>query len=57
MTQLKALPVLLPGKAQQEQYLERVGKVLNLKEEALLSEMLIDDLFVTLQSRAFSGQV
>jgi type I restriction enzyme S subunit len=57
MTQLKALPVLVPSTRRQQEYLGRVRAATSPTKKALLSAIVLDQLFDSLQSRAYSGQL
>ncbi|WP_142395275.1 restriction endonuclease subunit S [Mycobacterium avium] len=57
MTQLRATPIYLPPLDAQERYLRQVRKTAEMRETAEAQARTLDDLFASLQSRAFSGQL
>ncbi len=57
MSQLKALPVFVPSRRRQETYLQRTRAANSLKDKALIAATVLDQLFASLQSRSFSGQL
>lgn len=57
MTQLRGLPVLVPPLLEQRQFLEQVGAVNRQLESCTQQSAEIDQLWRSLQSRAFSGKL
>lgn len=57
MTQLKALPVPLPEKDEQERYLNSLKAIGPMQAQMTRRSTLLTELFASLQSRAFSGQL
>ena len=57
MTQLRALPVLLPPLTLQNEFAGRVSEIRTLQTEQAASRRRLDDLFQSLLHRAFNGEL
>ncbi len=57
MTQLKLLPTLLPDMPLQESFVHKIGKVSSTMKSAVASSQMLDEMFQSLQHRAFNGEL
>ena len=57
MTQLRALPVDVPSESLQAEFIARVGEIATLRENHEVDLAKLDDLFASLQHRAFQGEL
>jgi type I restriction enzyme S subunit len=57
MTQLRALPVLLPPLQQQRNFATRVAEIRAMETEQAASRLRLDDLFQSMLHRAFNGEL
>jgi type I restriction enzyme S subunit len=57
MTQLRALPVLLPPLAMQEEFAARVPEIHTVQAVQASSHHRLDNLFQSLLHRAFNGEL
>ena len=55
--ELQSIPIALPPKVLQDEFADRVGAINTQREAAQRSLATLDELFASLQSRAFSGQL
>ena len=57
MTQLKALPVFVPTADRQRHYLDRLQAINQRRAGYSVAAKVQDELFASLQSRAFRGEL
>ncbi|WP_445166995.1 restriction endonuclease subunit S [Mycolicibacterium sp. Dal123E01] len=57
MTQLRNTPIYVPPQKEQEKYVTRIREISSLRLTALAGSACLDELFASLQYRAFSGQL
>ena len=57
MTQLRALPVLLPPLPLQNEFAARVGEIRAVQTEQTASRSRLDELFQSMLHRAFNGEL
>lgn len=57
MGQLRALPVVVPPLGAQQRFIDRALGIESLRERARLAATTLDELFASLQDRAFNGEL